>query len=543
MDTFSEKTQQDKSESFSHEEKSLKAKTLGGNKFVDNRPEAIVQRKMQSIANNSGNKKAQLKKKDGTGEASQEAKQKKENSTGLPDKLKSSIEQASGMDMSHVKVHYNSAKPVELGAFAYTQGSDIYIGPGQEKHLSHEAWHVVQQQQGRVKSTMQMKGGVDINDDAGLEKEADVMGAKLRTESIQKKSPVATKKESKNAVKQFQLNEAAEKELNTAIGQKNLYGPDGMKDLGRDEKGKPLEQKTPEAKELDKDAWSETKHKFIVQFVKLLGDVPDVDIPSRMGNSLWTAASTVYDDLMQSTGETNPEMDKLPKDQSGYDKVAEVDLEKGQITGAQPQYLEVLTMTETLANELKELVKKSKKAKDLAANGFAFWSGYPAKNAAADSGLQSLEGSALGGMFEGSVLPRGQVNMSWWGAVSKAYAEWASEDVQGKEFKGFVGLGGDRVDSIYNSVERWVFGVTSVEGAQPPSMSWIAVVPIQESYDVKAKTGKAFKGNPYDKTESIINTYNASGPERGTRQSAVNAMVLENEKREKIAEEKAADNT
>ena len=40
---------------------------------------------------------------------------------------------------------------------------------------------------------MQMKGGVDINDDAGLEKEADVMGAKLRTESIQKKSPVATK--------------------------------------------------------------------------------------------------------------------------------------------------------------------------------------------------------------------------------------------------------------------------------------------------------------------------------------------------------------
>ena len=36
----------------------------------------------------------------------------------------------------------------------------------------------VQQKQGRVKPTMQMKGKVYANDDAGLEKEADVMGAK-----------------------------------------------------------------------------------------------------------------------------------------------------------------------------------------------------------------------------------------------------------------------------------------------------------------------------------------------------------------------------
>merc|ERR1712127_196746 len=36
----------------------------------------------------------------------------------------------------------------------------------------------VQQKQGRVKPTMQMKGKVNVNDDAGLEKEADVMGQK-----------------------------------------------------------------------------------------------------------------------------------------------------------------------------------------------------------------------------------------------------------------------------------------------------------------------------------------------------------------------------
>ena len=80
--------------------------------------------------------------------------------------------------MDNVKVHYNSSKPAELNALAYAQGTDIHIGPGQEKHLAHEAWHVVQQKEGRVATTTQMKGGVNINDDAGLEKEADVMGAK-----------------------------------------------------------------------------------------------------------------------------------------------------------------------------------------------------------------------------------------------------------------------------------------------------------------------------------------------------------------------------
>lgn len=37
---------------------------------------------------------------------------------------------------------------------------------------------MVQQKQGRVKPTLQLKEKVNINDDAGLEKEADVMGEK-----------------------------------------------------------------------------------------------------------------------------------------------------------------------------------------------------------------------------------------------------------------------------------------------------------------------------------------------------------------------------
>ena len=116
--------------------------------------------------------------------------QSKENKTGMSDNLKSGIENLSGMNMDHVRVHYNSSQPAQLNALAYAQGSDIHVAPGQEKHLPHEAWHVVQQAQGRVQPTTQMKTGVAVNDDPGLEHEADVMGEKAliaSNKNIQKK--------------------------------------------------------------------------------------------------------------------------------------------------------------------------------------------------------------------------------------------------------------------------------------------------------------------------------------------------------------------
>jgi len=104
--------------------------------------------------------------------------QRAENKTGLPDQLKSGMESISGLSLNDVKVHRNSDKPAQLQAHAYAQGTDIHLGPGQEKHLPHELGHVVQQKQGRVKPTVQLKGKVNINDDPGLEKEADLLGAK-----------------------------------------------------------------------------------------------------------------------------------------------------------------------------------------------------------------------------------------------------------------------------------------------------------------------------------------------------------------------------
>jgi len=113
------------------------------------------------------------------------------NRTGLPDRLKSGVESLSGHDLSDVKVHYNSSAPARLNAHAYAQGRAIHVAPGQERHLPHEAWHLVQQAAGRVKPTLQMQGGVAVNDDPGLEHEADVMGARALSAAPHASAPVA----------------------------------------------------------------------------------------------------------------------------------------------------------------------------------------------------------------------------------------------------------------------------------------------------------------------------------------------------------------
>ena len=99
------------------------------------------------------------------------------NKTGMPDNLKSGIESLSGVDVSDVRVHYNSSKPAQMNAHAYAQGTNIHIAPSQEQHLPHEAWHTVQQKQGRVQPTTAVNG-TPVNDNTSLENEADVMGAK-----------------------------------------------------------------------------------------------------------------------------------------------------------------------------------------------------------------------------------------------------------------------------------------------------------------------------------------------------------------------------
>ena len=104
--------------------------------------------------------------------------QKKEYSTGLPPTLKHNAERLSGHSMEDVTVHYNSDKPNEVDALAYSQNENIFLGPGQEDKLNHEIGHVMKYKTSPVKPTTRFNGQLG-NDDPALEREADELGAKL----------------------------------------------------------------------------------------------------------------------------------------------------------------------------------------------------------------------------------------------------------------------------------------------------------------------------------------------------------------------------
>lgn len=93
----------------------------------------------------------------------------------LPAALRRALEALSGLAMDDVRVHRGSALPALLGARAFAWGCEVFLGPGAEDALAHEAWHVVQQKQGRAAATGTING-VPLNGCAALEAEAHAMG-------------------------------------------------------------------------------------------------------------------------------------------------------------------------------------------------------------------------------------------------------------------------------------------------------------------------------------------------------------------------------
>jgi len=103
----------------------------------------------------------------------------------MPEHVQAKMENAFGADFSSVRVHEgNQAR--QLGALAYTQGTDIHFAPGQyqpdshsgQELLGHELAHVIQQGQGRVASDAPLAKGLAVNIDPALEQEDDQMGAR-----------------------------------------------------------------------------------------------------------------------------------------------------------------------------------------------------------------------------------------------------------------------------------------------------------------------------------------------------------------------------
>jgi Domain of unknown function (DUF4157) len=52
--------------------------------------------------------------------------------------------------MQPIRVHSSSPSHAP-SALAYAHGMDVHVGPGQEHQVGHEAAHVLQQRQGRVR--------------------------------------------------------------------------------------------------------------------------------------------------------------------------------------------------------------------------------------------------------------------------------------------------------------------------------------------------------------------------------------------------------
>ena len=276
------------------------------------------------------------------------------------------------------------------------------------------------------------------------------------------------------------------------------------------------------------------KAAFVDHYVTIFDDVTWMDTPSGW-KTVAGVAGNVWEKMKDTLSATAPLMDAVPKDAAGYGIVTARD-GNAQIVGTDPQYRAALDAASEFAAMLRALTKQSKKSREIASLGFAFWSGEPAKKAAQDSGLQSLEGSQLGGEFEGGIaLPEG-TDMSIWGSVSQAYAEWAVEVVRGKTYKGFVGKGGDRDENIYNSVERWAFQ----KGAEGKfvgidfNLSWHPVIPGKDAYQDQART-KA----PYLERDNFVKGESEVGKKSGynSRGEAVKAMLEADKERTKWADE------
>jgi len=149
MNTHADRAQENKSQSMANAVSQKQSSGESSFQFDDSRPEAIVQRKLQEVTD-------------------------------------------------------NSPQVMLLKAF-HEMAND---SPEKEKQLPHEGWRAVQQVQDRVKPTLQAKG-LSINDGPALEREADLMGTKAATIKSLVPTSVSQAADAKGVPVQLKLVEGA----------------------------------------------------------------------------------------------------------------------------------------------------------------------------------------------------------------------------------------------------------------------------------------------------------------------------------------------
>jgi hypothetical protein len=459
MKVQADRVQEEKSQSSSDGKFQSQSSGKSTFQFVDSRPEAIAQRKLQDIANNSphaiqlrafrdmannspqAKKIAQFQAMADNQSAQQQPIQKKENNTGLPNNLKTGVENLSGISLDDVKVHRNSDKPAQLQAHAYAQGTDIHLGAGQEKHLPHEAWHVVQQKQGRVKPTMQMKGGVLVNDETGLEKEADVLGQKANhlgmSNEATPKTGILQAKGFKAEIVQLVEESGQVSQIPTVQKVIQKVTPKSSDAQTPESKNFPVDKAKAKAEIKQDSVDNPTKHPMYSIFKARINSVfsqyqppPGFDVNAQT-ESIWTQICSGIKD-------TNAKFDRTP------DNPTYSDVGKGYVDMKSEEYLNTLTVFESVMKTLKD-VSNSQFAK---AKSFGFYSKPEGREFAEKMTDLTLDTSGIGSLFDGMPSLNAHQNkwdVQLWGALSQAFGEAvALEMKKGKEVHVCTGGGTDK---------------------------------------------------------------------------------------------------
>lgn len=324
-----------KSKTASPVQEAKETSSLGEMEFVDSRASTFQLVQLQAAADDQGSRSritqlqsksaqfssssriAQLQAKSNSQIFSTESTvvQRQENKTGLPDGLKSGMESISGLSLHDVKVHRNSDKPAQLQAHAYAQGTDIHLGPGQEKHLPHELGHVVQQKEGRVKPTVQLKDKVNINDDSGLEKEADVLGQKANSvgKTTEKGSEVGVFQQKGHEVLQGKFTQGSLLQFSkTQPVQLSEEGKAAAKsnDVTKEEIDKVRPLKDQPLKEIQK-VTGLTEKQIATAQARLVGETIVQELPANSTDPPKLRAAKAWDKLFESnlTAESNVELE------------------------------------------------------------------------------------------------------------------------------------------------------------------------------------------------------------------------------------------
>jgi len=430
------------------------ASSLGEMEYVDSRASTFQLIQLQAAADDQGkgsritqlqskstqftgfSRVAQLQAKSYTKVSTTQPSvvQREENKTGLPDGLKSGMESISGMSLSDVKVHRNSDKPAQLQAHAYAQGTDIHLGPGQEKHLPHELGHVVQQKEGRVKPTVQLKGKVNINDDSGLEKEADSMGAKalnfasLNSSSATNQTVQTRKNDSTQKVIQKVDTLKTSNAQTTARDDNPVNKQDAMSRIKSDSVRKPE----------DHPMYDNFKKRISQLFLEYPN--PSIDIASLQ--------SEIWGKICSNIEKTNSSFNRTVGNDT-YSDVFDGIVDMGS-KGFKDSLVEFDSVMKTLQSISQSQFDKAKT--------YGFYSKPEGKEFAEKMTDLTLDTSGIGALFDGVPSLNAHANgwdVQLWGALSQAYGEAVGLQLKKQDKKAHVCAGGGtNKETIFAKIEQ-----------------------------------------------------------------------------------------